>query len=282
MSAASIVVAPGVRMAHVPGFAFGFPQGNNVYLIGDRHPVLVDTGMPSAEGEAVLGALFRDAGIDGPRRLLATHLHRDHVGAWPWLRERWGTELWVHPLESGNAFASVDASEADASLADEQVVDCDGVEVRVVFTPGHSPGHVVFHLPAARLLLTGDLIVGSGTSWVGPPGGSLVDYLASLRRVRGLDVARLLPAHGPIVDDPIAKVDEYLAHRAMREQQVLGCIEAGRHTVPAMVAAIYAAYPDGVHGIASLTVQGHLEKLVTEGRVRVDTSGVENRYELVA
>ncbi len=48
------------------------------------------------------------------------------------------------------------------------------------------------------------------------------------------------------------------------------------------VAAIYAAYPDGVHGIAALTVQGHLEKLVTEGRVRVDTSGVENRYELVA
>ncbi len=273
-------MAPGVRMAHVPGFAFGFPQGNNVYLIGEHDPVLVDTGMPGDVGEASLTALFRDASVRGPRRLLATHLHRDHVGGWPWLRERWGTELWVHPLESGNAFASVDASEADVPLADEQVLDCDGIELRVLFTPGHSPGHVVFHLPAERLLLTGDLIVGSGTSWVGPPGGSLLDYLASLRRVRELDVARLLPAHGPIVDDPIGKVDEYLEHRAQRERQVLACIADGQVTVPTMVAVIYATYPDGVHGIAALTVQGHLDKLVAEGRVRMDASDVENRYQL--
>lgn len=281
MAGHSILVAPGVRMAHVPGFAFGFPQGNNVYLLGDRDPVLVDTGMPGEVGEEVLSGLFADAGIRGPRRLLATHLHRDHVGSWPWLRERFGTELWVHPLEAGNAFASVDVGERDADLTDGQVVDCDGVEARVVFTPGHSPGHVVLELPASRLLLTGDLIVGSGTSWVGPPGGSLVDYLASLRRVRALDVARILPAHGPLVDDPVAKVDEYLEHRAMREEQVLGCIRAGHDTVPAMVAVIYAAYPDGVHGIAALTMQGHLDKLLAEGRVAVDTSGAENRYLLV-
>ncbi|MBK7972377.1 MAG: MBL fold metallo-hydrolase [Deltaproteobacteria bacterium] len=281
MSGASILVAPGVRMAHVPGFAFGFPQGNNVYLLGDRDPVLVDTGMPGEVGEKVLSDLFAEVGIAGPRRLLATHLHRDHVGAWPWLHERFGTELWVHPLESENAFASVDASEADAALADGQVIDCDGVEVRVVFTPGHSPGHVVLELPSSRLLLTGDLIVGSGTSWVGPPGGSLVDYLASLRRVRTLDVARILPAHGPIVDDPVAKVDEYLEHRALREEQVLGCIHDGQDTVPAMVAVIYAAYPDGVHGIAALTMQGHLDKLIAEGRVAVDASGDENRYRVI-
>ncbi len=280
IEATSTLVAPGVRMAHVPGFAFGFPQGNNVYLIGEREPTLVDTGMPGPEGEAVLAALFADAGIDGPRRLLVTHLHRDHVGSWPWLKERWGTELWVHPLESGNAFASIEASEADASLADGQVMNCDGVELRVVFTPGHSPGHVVFELPRERLLLTGDLIVGSGTSWVGPPGGSLVDYLASLKRVRELDVGRLLPAHGPLVDDPVGKVDEYLEHRALRERQVLECIESGRRTVPEMVASIYAGYPEGVHGIAALTVQGHLDKLAGEGRVEVDTGSADNRYSL--
>ena len=144
--------------------------------------------------------------------------------------------------------------------------DVDGVFVHVVLTPGHSPGHLVFHIPSEGLLLTGDLIVGVGTSWVGPPGGSLTDYLASLRRVRGLpDVQRLLPAHGPVVDDPIAKVDEYLTHRQEREDQVLECLAGRRRSVEQLVQKIYSAYPPEVMGVAAITVRGHLDKLI-EGR----------------
>ena len=187
----------------------------------------------------------------------------------------------MHPADTEDHFAALGADDVDEPLADGQRLDIDGPEVVVVTTPGHSPGHIALHLPGERLLLTGDLIVGSGTPWVGPPSGSLADYLASLRRVRALDTGRLLPAHGPLVDDPIAKIDEYLEHRAQRERQVLDCLASGRHTVPEMVATIYVGYPEGVLPLAGLTVRGHLEKLSDEGRVRAELEPQEPRYFLV-
>jgi glyoxylase-like metal-dependent hydrolase (beta-lactamase superfamily II) len=97
-------------------------------------------------------------------------------------------------------------------------------------------------------------------------GGDLRVYLESLRRVRDLAPRRLLPGHGPIVDDPIALIDEYLAHRQRREQQILQAMLDGARTVEEIVRRVYPALPASLSEAAADSVRAHLKKLRDDGR----------------
>jgi len=97
-------------------------------------------------------------------------------------------------------------------------------------------------------------------------GGDLRAYLESLRRVRDLRPRRLLPGHGPIVDDPIALIDEYLAHRAERERQIIAAIQDGAKTVEQIVASVYPGLSASLRGAAAETVEAHLKKLAADGK----------------
>jgi glyoxylase-like metal-dependent hydrolase (beta-lactamase superfamily II) len=98
-------------------------------------------------------------------------------------------------------------------------------------------------------------------------GGSLPDYLASLRRVKAARPARLLPAHGPVIGDPDALIDEYIRHRLERDAQILGAVAAGCRTPGEVVRAVYRGLPPGLVHAAEDTVLAHLIKLKGEGRL---------------
>ena len=103
-----------------------------------------------------------------------------------------------------------------------------------------------------------------------PPDGDMTAYLASLRRLLDLDLARILPGHGAPIDAPYDKIEEYLAHRLMREQQIVACLEDGLDTIPPIVARLYADVHPALHPAAALTVRAHLGKLVADGVVAED------------
>ena len=166
----------------------------------------------------------------------------------------------------------------DEPLAPDVLLD-DGDEIalatgrlRVVHTPGHESGHCCYYDPDRRWLFTGDTILSTGTTVIPPPDGNMIAYLASLRRLRDLDLACIFPGHGPPIDRPYEKVTEYIDHRLMRERQIVDALGAGIDTVPAIVARLYADVPPVLHGAAGLTVRAHLEKLIAE-EVAVDESG---------
>src|SRR5205823_311426 len=144
--------------------------------------------------------------------------------------------------------------------------------LRAVHTPGHESGHICYYDPDRRWLFTGDLILGTGTTIVAPPDGDMIAYLASLRRLRELDLGLILPGHGAPIERPYDKIEEYLTHRLMREEQIVAALEAGVCTVAAIVARLYADVHPGLHPAAALTVRAHLAKLVAEGAV-VEESG---------
>jgi glyoxylase-like metal-dependent hydrolase (beta-lactamase superfamily II) len=127
-------------------------------------------------------------------------------------------------------------------------------------------------------LFAGDLVAGFGTVVIAPPDGNMRDYLASLDRLRALDLGRIYPGHGPVVEDGRAKLDEYIAHRREREQQVVDALETGMEQIPAMVKRIYAEVPEVLHPMAERSVLAHLEMLETEGRVIRDG----DRWRMVA
>ncbi|HEV2357564.1 MAG TPA: MBL fold metallo-hydrolase [bacterium] len=235
-------------------------EGTNTYLLGRRLVVVVDPGPDDpAHVSAVLDAVR--AGGGELALILVTHSHGDHLGA-------------AGSLALGGRVPIRRWAFGDRPLADGETIDEGGLALRALHTPGHAADHVVFHWPAERVLFSGDLILGSGTVVLQAREDALADYLASLERVGRLDLAVIAPGHGPLIEDPGARIEEYLAHRRMRERQVLDALTGGARTPGEIVGVIYSELDPVLHPAAESTVRAHLLKLVREGRVQRE----ENRY----
>jgi glyoxylase-like metal-dependent hydrolase (beta-lactamase superfamily II) len=253
-----------VVLAPNPGFMTG--PGTNQYLVGADDAVAIDAAPYDAENARRFAAVL---GGERPAAVLLTHIHPDHVGGAGALRAATGAPLAVHRRRA-------DFTVGGQPLAPDRLLD-DGDEIahaggrlRVVHTPGHESGHVCYLDPERGWLFTGDLILGTGTTIVAPPDGDMVAYLASLRRLRELRLTRIFPGHGDPIDRPYDKIDEYLAHRLMRERQIVAALEEGVATVPDIVTQLYADVHPALHWAAALTVRAHLAKLVGEGAVAED------------
>jgi glyoxylase-like metal-dependent hydrolase (beta-lactamase superfamily II) len=220
------------------------PSGNNTWLLKGREPALVDAGVGRPEHLEAVSQALEGAAL---RRVFITHWHPDHVKGLPALRDRW------------KGLVVVDTAGGPVPAGDG--------ELEIVPTPGHSPDHLCFFDRAAGDLYCGDLARKGGTIVIpARKGGDLRAYLASLRLVRELAPRRLLPGHGPIVEDPAALIDEYIAHRQMREQQILEAMLQGARTVDEIVRRVYPALPESLSSAAADSVRAHLAKLRDEGR----------------
>jgi glyoxylase-like metal-dependent hydrolase (beta-lactamase superfamily II) len=258
-----------------PGLFTG--PGTNTYLVGGREPVLIDTGAGVAGYPAVLDAYLKARGLGRPSRIVLTHRHRDHMGGVAQLRARF-PGIPVAKLRHRDPALP----EPVDHLPDGQAVPADGATLIPLHTPGHASDHLCYYLVEERALFTGDLILGGSTTVIPPDDGDLGDYLRSLERVRALDVRRIYPAHGPVIEDPGATIREYIEHRHVRERQILELLGGGPATIPDIVGAIYAGVSPALHGAAAMSVESHLRKLAAEGRAREQPrSGDLSRWGLV-
>jgi glyoxylase-like metal-dependent hydrolase (beta-lactamase superfamily II) len=147
--------------------------------------------------------------------------------------------------------------------------------LQAIHTPGHRFDHLCFLLQKRRTLFAGDLISGITTNVIAPPDGDMLDYINSLTRLQEIEIAEIVPAHGPIIADAQAKIAEYIDHRMLREQQVLQALEElpPGATIPELVPLIYQDVDPKLHPIAAWTVEAHLLKLEREGLVERQDGG---------
>jgi glyoxylase-like metal-dependent hydrolase (beta-lactamase superfamily II) len=236
--------------------------GNWTYLIPGHNPVLIDAGV----GDAIHLDALAAARADGPGRVLVTHGHSDHASGVVAVHARWPQTVFAKlPWPSRDDRYRVKWE----PLVDGQVVAAGDESLQVVHTPGHSPDHVAFWHEPSRTLFSGDLVV-AGTTVVIPAtaGGNLTDYLHSLRRVLALEPARLLPAHGPAIDDPPAILRRYIEHRRQRETDVLTALEHGLTTVDTIADRVYHGLAEALVPMARESVLAHLIKLEADGLAR--------------
>lgn len=240
-------------------------DGTNTYLLGAPgcgEVIVVDPGpADDAHRRAIeSAAAARDARIGA---VVLTHHHPDHAAGAGWAA-RWEAPLWAfNPALLDVAAGPLGETEREWA----------GVGVEVVHTPGHASDHVCLRVAATGAVLTGDHVLGRGTSVVAWPDGDMAAYRRSLQRLRSLGPTALYPGHGPQLDDPVGVIDSYLAHRREREQQILAALAEGHATAAEIVAVVYADVDRSLHPVAERSVLAHLGELEAAGRVRCSGTG---------
>jgi glyoxylase-like metal-dependent hydrolase (beta-lactamase superfamily II) len=223
-------------------------SGTNTWLVGRDPCWVIDPGpaLP-AHVDAVVAEAERRGGVGG---IVLTHDHPDHAEAVPVLVER-----------AGDPPVAAVRHPAEVALAGGSQIG----PFTVVSTPGHAPDHVAF--VAGPVAFTGDAVLGEGSVFIAPDRGALSGYLDGLARLRALGLERICPGHGPAVDDPRAKIDEYVAHRLDRERRLVAALEDGGRGVEELLDAAWADVPVVLRPAAAITLAAHLDKLEEEGRL---------------
>ncbi|WP_181764824.1 MBL fold metallo-hydrolase [Streptomyces albidus (ex Kaewkla and Franco 2022)] len=239
-------------------------DGTNTWILAEPDSELAVVVDPGPLDEDHLRHVIGTAERAGKRvgLTLLTHGHPDHAEGAARFAELSGTR--VRALDPAFRLG-------EEGLAAGDVVSMGGLEVRVVPTPGHTADSLSFHLPADGAVLTGDTVLGRGTTMVAHPDGRLGDYLDSLRLLRSLTVddgvGTVLPGHGPVLEDAQGALDFYLVHRAKRLAQVETAVENGFRTPSGVVEHVYADVDRSLWPAAELSVRAQLEYLRERGAV---------------
>jgi glyoxylase-like metal-dependent hydrolase (beta-lactamase superfamily II) len=227
-------------------------SGTRTWLLGDS--TVIDPG-PAIDShiEAIRAAM------PNLRTILITHRHEDHAPAAAVLKRLTGARI-VAP------HGVLDDAIVDQRVAGGETIAIDDDSLEVIATPGHTSEHVCY-LTQAGDLFTGDTVLGEGTTTIFPPDGSMRDYIASLRVLLTHNPKRIFPGHGPTRENARALIEQYIAHRLEREQQILDSLAAGATSAHAIRERIYPDLDPRLHGAAEIQIEAHLVKLREEGRV---------------
>ena len=278
LDATPSAVAPGVWGVALATRTLPPWPTTNAYIVGTGGVGwLVDPGAGDAEALAALDALIAAAQVRTLKGVLVTHGHADHVGGVAAAVARFGLDaVLAHP----GALPRLPTGLPTIALQGGRRLVAGGAVVDVLATPGHASDHLAFGVEAgaARTLVAGDLVAGSGSIWVGVPDGDVAAYLASLERAAAWRPNRVAPGHGPWRDDGTAVLDEARRHRLAREAAVWSALEGGPTRLDALRARVYGALAPEVAELADRALLAHLAKLMHETRVDHVGAGPDGPY----
>lgn len=249
----------------------------NCFIVGKKQFVVIDAAAKNAD-EQNLFHEFIDSLVEKNfhcQAIITTHSHPDHFGGETALQkhflEKFGMRvpLLAHKFTAESLTGKV---KFERLIDDEifQLQDGDGkiFELKTIYAPGHAGGHLCFYDAEFGFLLSGDNVVGADSVIIAAPEGDMIDYLDSLEKLKVLPNLKFLcGSHGAAISDARAKIESYIAHRLKREQKILTAIGDGTKSIGEIVEKVYADTPQNLWKLAEKSVEAHLKKLETEGKI---------------
>ncbi len=263
---ASVALAPGIRRIRAPNAGMMTGSGTNTYLLGEDEVTVLDPGPDDATH------LHNILAAAGPRiRWVAvTHTHRDHSPLATELARQTGARLIGLPAPADGR--QDERFRPEHLPRDGERLALGGLSLTAIHTPGHASNCVCYLEPTARMLFTGDHVLGGVSPVILPPDGEMAAYLNSLEKLGRYDFERIAPGHGEILESGKSVILQLRAHRLARESKVLRAIGEGA-TLDELTPKVYDDVPVERHEWAKLTLRAHLIKLEREGRIS-EHSGV--------
>ena len=272
-------LAPGLRVVTAPNAGPMTFTGTRTYLLGDEAVAVVDPGPDDPAHRAALCAALAGAPVSA---VFVTHAHRDHSAGARAFADAVAAPVLAHGDPAGARTAAmarlaaagglgggegIDGGfAADEAIRDGAVFRGPGWTLTALATPGHTADHLSFAWEEGGAVFTGDHVMGWATPLISPPDGDLGAFRASLARLRARPETVYYPGHGAPVREPAALVDHILAHRAVREAEIVAALAHGPATIPELVATIYTGVAPALHGAAARNVLAHLLDLADRGR----------------
>lgn len=251
-------IAPGVRVIALETPTLPPATHTNAYVLGQREVIVVEPASPRRrEQRRLIEALEREG--CRVRAVFLTHHHVDHVGAVEAVATHFGAPVWAHAETAARV-----AFDVDRTLQEGDEIETDAGAWGAMHTPGHAPGHLCL-VGQDGVVVSGDMVAGTGTILIEPSEGDMRLYLASLERMKAR-ARMLLPAHGPALSDAVAVLSHYVAHRLGREAKVRAALETvGPAELRALLPVAYADAPVAIWPLAALSLEAHLVKLEADG-----------------
>jgi glyoxylase-like metal-dependent hydrolase (beta-lactamase superfamily II) len=247
-------------------------KGTGVYFVGAGRSVAVIDPGPATPRH--VEALKRALAARQISHILVTHTHRDHSPAAAALKAWSGAKTYGLPLGSRNVPTSaregmVDEAHdhdfvPDVAVQDGMRISGDDFDLDCVATPGHTANHICYGLAQEHALFSGDHVMGWSTSVIAPPDGNMGDYLASLEKLKAREDLIFYPTHGSPIADPSQWLDQLIAHRRLREEQILTAL-ARPHTIAELAEKLYPMLESALRPAAAQQIAAHLEHLQSRG-----------------
>jgi glyoxylase-like metal-dependent hydrolase (beta-lactamase superfamily II) len=271
---AIIEVAHGIHAIPADTGSLLSPFMPQVYLAVGGEAALIDTGYGDEQSANVIVDYVNSFPGLKLSHIIITHAHPDHINGCAKLREITGATIVIHSAEQSNITADKEVGEGD-------IISLNGIDLEIVHTPGHSPGHICLYLRKDRVMFSGDQVVGLGTTAIHPPLGDMAQYIDSLRKLLTYDIELICPGHGIPIRDPRKKLEELINHRLEREAQIIDGLHQGKATIKDLAFEIYPELSGFLYEIGKGQIYAHLIKLENEGKVFSQISDNIIRYEPV-
>lgn len=264
-------IAPGIHDIPIGLESKLGPFAPKVYLVIGDGGAVIDSAYGNDEGINNLMQYLGKTRHLHPEYLIITHAHPDHISGATWIKKRTGARIVLHSAERTDI-------PIDRVVEDGETISLGGIDLEVVHTPGHNPGHICLYIRRDKIMFTGDHVLANSTTALQPPWGDMAQYIQSLRKLLDYDIDLMLPAHGPPVTEPRQRIEHLIQHRLEREDQIIGLLKQGEETVKQLVVEIYPQLTGFFHAVAKGQIDAHLVKLQQEGKVSVRGNGSDARY----
>jgi len=231
-----------------------------VYFVAGQKGALIDSSYGQEEIADTYVDYVNSVSKTGVDYIIITHAHPDHISGLSLLKRRTGAQTILHSAE-------VTDIPIDRRVEDGEVISLGGIDLEIVHTPGHNPGHICLYIRKSKIMFSGDHVLSKTTTALQPPWGDMTQYIESLRKLLKYDIDLMLPAHGPPIREPRKRIEEIIQHRLEREQQVFELLSKGKDTVKAITSEIYPELSGFLFAVAKGQTYAHLVKLEKEGKV---------------